>query len=276
MAVLTGAAHGIGVGIAQRCRALGMHVCISDVRQDPLAVAVAAIEAVEQTGKVAGFVCDVTDPKSVASLLEDCRNCFGTAPIQMLCSNAAAHCPKSTILSGTWQEWEDVYRVNVLGTRNTLSTFVPAMLAQPPEHRLAVEITASFEALMPGSVGPYGSSKKSVMSIAETLFMELFAARQADRANIVVLCPGMVATELWEQTPQLIRISEALTNKYGVTPLTVPCVVDRFFQDLSEGKFYSVISNGLDPTEAAEDRVARIRAGFPPRVLRTAVHDVTK
>jgi NAD(P)-dependent dehydrogenase (short-subunit alcohol dehydrogenase family) len=188
VAVITGSGSisGLGFGLAKECAKRGMHVCISDVRQNAIDEAVALLATEHPGVTVAGCACDVTDYSSVEALVSFARSAFGGAPVQFVGANAGVIFPRSTILSGSPAEWALTFKVNVLGLFHTLRAFVPVLLEQ--EVAAAVEVTASVAGVTRGGVGPYGTSKLAALGIAEGLSGELVAAGAA-QVSMVSLCP---------------------------------------------------------------------------------------
>jgi NAD(P)-dependent dehydrogenase (short-subunit alcohol dehydrogenase family) len=103
VAVITGSGStaGLGFGLARAAAKLGMHVCISDVRQDAIDEAVAQLSAETPGVTVAGCACDVTDYSSVEALVAFAQSEFGGAPLQFVGANAGVIFPTTTILTGT-------------------------------------------------------------------------------------------------------------------------------------------------------------------------------
>src|SRR5690242_3542400 len=155
VAVVTGAASGIGLGLATRFVAEGAKVVLADVEKPALDDAVSKLEA--DGGEVAGVVTDVTVPAQVDALADAAFARFGE--VHMLCNNAGVgggglswEAPLST--------WEWVLGVNMWGVIHGLRAFVPRMLGQPEGH---VVNTASVAGLVAAPfMGPYNASKHAV------------------------------------------------------------------------------------------------------------------
>lgn len=285
VAVLTGSAAGIGYAMAKRCHAIGMHVVLSDVRQEPLDRAIEALRVAKGgIGRVEGFICDVASLSSVQQLLASVQATFANVPIQFLAANAGVLFSGSTILSGTPAEWETTYRVNVLGAYHTLQTFVPIMCSQPSKS--VVEITGSAAGVVFGGTGPYGPSKLAVVGIAEGLWSELNAlpGSALERVSIVVLCPALVKTDLLTSGEQAVGgavkaervavddvVSQSYVNMFktlvrqGMSP---DYIADEVFRHAQSGKFYCILDNNLERDgfemglyKAMEDRFSAMRTG---------------
>jgi NAD(P)-dependent dehydrogenase (short-subunit alcohol dehydrogenase family) len=187
VAVVTGGASGIGLGLAHRFAREGMKVVIGDVEKDALDTAVADLTA---TGaEVAGVVTDVADAAQVQALADHAIDRFGA--IHIACNNAG-------VGGGglSWElslsTWEWIVGVNMWGVIHGVRTFVPLLMQQPEAH---IVNTASIAGLVAAPfMGPYNASKHAVVAISETLHHEL--AMNAPHVKVSVLCPGWVNTKI--------------------------------------------------------------------------------
>lgn len=188
VAVVTGAASGIGLALAERFAAEKMKLVLADVEEPALAEAASALAARGAT--LVSAVTDVSRAEDVEALAERAYSAFGGAHV--VCNNAgvSAGGPSWEILPG---EWEWVLGVNLWGVIHGIRAFVPRMLEQGgPGH---VVNTASVAGLIasPG-MGPYNVSKFGVVALSETLAAEL--RMQGSEIGVSVLCPGWVNTKI--------------------------------------------------------------------------------
>jgi len=187
VAVVTGAASGIGLGLARRFAAEGMKVVLGDVEQGALEAAVSELQA--SGAEVEGVVTDVTDPAQVQALGDAAMSRFGA--VHVVCNNAGVgggglswDVPLTT--------WEWVIGVNLWGVIHGLRTFTPLLIGQPEGHMVN---TASVAGLVAAPfMGPYNASKHAVVGLSETLHHEL--AMMAPHVKVSVLCPGWVNTKI--------------------------------------------------------------------------------
>jgi NAD(P)-dependent dehydrogenase (short-subunit alcohol dehydrogenase family) len=190
VAVVTGAASGIGRGMATSFAAEGMKLVLADVEREALARAVAELES--QGAKALGVICDVSRAEAVARLAKEALDAYGA--VHVLCNNAGV---VSTDGKATWEsslgDWQWVLGVNLMGVIHGIRSFVPLMLEQGTEGHIVN--TASMAGLAPGG-GIYGVTKHAVVSLSETLFREL-KLREAE-IGVSVLCPGWVRTRIME------------------------------------------------------------------------------
>eukprot|EP00746_Dinoflagellata_sp_MGD_P018612 gnl/MRDRNA2_/MRDRNA2_143157_c0_seq1.p1 gnl/MRDRNA2_/MRDRNA2_143157_c0~~gnl/MRDRNA2_/MRDRNA2_143157_c0_seq1.p1 ORF type:complete len:295 (+),score=37.39 gnl/MRDRNA2_/MRDRNA2_143157_c0_seq1:28-885(+) len=269
--------------MASECLAHGMHVVLSDIRKETLEKALQSLCNVAGNGlRVEGFICDVTSVASVEALLSSVRQAFPRQPIQFVAANAGVLFPGSTVLTGTPEEWDLTYRVNVLGVAHTLRTFVPVLMAQ--HAHAIVEITASIAGVLWGGTGPYGASKHAALSIGEALWSELNIAPGSplDRISIVALCPGIAKTDLLESRGQKARGKErdfqegdraseataAMFDNMWNSGMPAEYVAAQVFQHAAEGKFYCILPNtpkrdgmGFDHVQVVKDRFEAMQSG---------------
>ncbi|GAA0991179.1 SDR family NAD(P)-dependent oxidoreductase [Acrocarpospora macrocephala] len=210
-ALVTGAAGGIGLALAERFAAEGMSVVLADI--DTAGLTTATRRLTERGAAALSVTTDVTDPASVRALAEAARERFGT--VDVLCANAGVAGPWS---DAEWTippaEWQRVFAVNVLGVVHSLAAFVPHMIASgSPGHIVVTTSLASY--LTTPSAAPYFASKHAALSIVETLRLQL-AARNAP-IGVSVLCPDRVRTRV---------IERELAHQYG--PDAAASAIDPF------------------------------------------------
>jgi NAD(P)-dependent dehydrogenase (short-subunit alcohol dehydrogenase family) len=191
VAVVTGAASGIGRGLAGAFAAAGSAVVVADLDG---AAAVTAVEELRATGADAEAVTvDVSNAASVDHLAAVTIERFER--VDVLCNNAGVS-TFNLMQDQTIDDWRWVMGVNMWGVVNGLQTFLPILQAQGTPARIVN--TSSMGGLMSGVVfiGPYAASKAAVVSISETLHQELTACQSPIRVS--VLCPGVTETRVME------------------------------------------------------------------------------
>jgi NAD(P)-dependent dehydrogenase (short-subunit alcohol dehydrogenase family) len=189
-AVITGAASGIGLALAERAAAARMNVVLADIEEDALSRAVKKIE--ERQVRAIGVPANIMIEESVQNLAERAFAEFGK--VHLLCNNAGVASAASAG-KGVWElpdrEWDWVMGVNFYGVLYGLRAFVPHMLAHGEDSH--VVNTASLAGLLPGG-GTYGVSKHAVLALTEGLQRD-FNERGAN-IHASVLCPGFVNTNI--------------------------------------------------------------------------------
>ncbi len=192
-AVVTGAASGIGLALAERFAAARMQVVLADVQEDALKRAVKHLE--ERQATVLGVVTNAMIQSSVEELAERAIAEFGK--VHVLCNNAGVASMRAGLGTGIWEvpaaDWEWVMGVNFYGVLYGLQAFVPHMLSHGESGHIVN--TASLAGVLPGG-GSYGVSKHAVLALTETLYNDLKA--RDSRIGASVLCPGFVNTNIFD------------------------------------------------------------------------------
>jgi NAD(P)-dependent dehydrogenase (short-subunit alcohol dehydrogenase family) len=187
VAVVTGAASGIGLGLAGRFAAEGMHVVMADVEEPALSKAAAAL-AGRRRVRAPGV-----DRRSVDRAPS--RRCgtrrwrFGA--VHVVCNNAGVGGPHGPLWECPPGEWDWVLGVNLDGVMNGVRAFMPVLLE--PRTRGHLLNTSSIFGAFAGTLGPYGVSKHAVTALTETLYFNL-KSLGVTHVGVSVLCPGAVRT----------------------------------------------------------------------------------
>ena len=196
VAVITGAASGIGAGLAGHCLELGMHVVAADVDAQGLRLLENQAPA-SPAGSLGTTLLDVRSQPEVEALARDVFERFGE--VSLLFNNAGV------LVDGkSWEraerDWRWIIDVNVMGVVHGITAFVPRMLAQGTPGRIIN--TSSIGGLLGGGpyLAPYQGTKHMITALTESLFQEL-AVEQAP-VTASVLCPGEVATGIWSSDPE--------------------------------------------------------------------------
>jgi NAD(P)-dependent dehydrogenase (short-subunit alcohol dehydrogenase family) len=188
VAVVTGAASGIGLGLARRFGHDGMHVVMSDIEAVTLEreAATLAGEGID----VHTIVADTSVEADVLALAEATLERFGG--VHLVCNNAGVGSRGLKVIDLPERDFEWVLGVNLWGVIHGIRAFLPHLLAQDEGH---IVNTASVSGIyhLP-RMGPYNASKAAVVALSETLKFEL----DDDGANVgvSVLCPSWVRTNI--------------------------------------------------------------------------------
>jgi NAD(P)-dependent dehydrogenase (short-subunit alcohol dehydrogenase family) len=232
VAVVTGAAGGIGRALAQVAAGEGMSVLIADVDDAELRETAKLIE--QRGGKVRATHTDVSDAAQVETLAETAWSEFGAA--HTVFNNAGV------MLGGlSWErsldDWQWVLGVNLWGVIHGLRSFVPRLIEQgQPAH---VVNTASVAALVAGPfLSPYLASKHAVLAVTESAHHELELMSSPVRMSL--LCPGAVKT--------------GISDSERVRPDELP---SRGSSNAGDDAFASALRSGIDKGSDPLD-VARI------------------
>jgi NAD(P)-dependent dehydrogenase (short-subunit alcohol dehydrogenase family) len=271
VAVITGAASGIGRALADRSVQRGMKVVLADVEVEALTKTEAALKASGAT--VVAVPTDVSQASDVVALAQRTLDVFGA--VHLLCNNAGVG-TEAAIWESTLEEWEWVMGVNLWGVIHGVRAFVPLMLAQDTESHIVN--TASMAGLVSGpGLGAYKVTKHAVVSLSETLHHEL--AERGAKVRVAVLCPGIVNTRIMESArnrPVHVPPTSPLAPPSGarwealrqLVPAGMPPVqvADAVFEALREDRFYIVTHpEGKDAVRTRMEDILRERSPTPPR-----------
>ena len=198
VAVVTGAAQGIGEAIARKFAAHGARVVLAD-KQVEKAQAVAA-DISSAGGKAQALAVDISQPESLLALREQVHAAFG--PVSVLVNNAAV-IPFQDFLQITWADWDQTIGTNLSGTFYCSRIFIDDMLALK---RGTIIILSSVNGLQ-AQVGlsAYNVTKAGLIMLAQTMALEL--AKHNIRVNAIA--PGDIATSVIENVEDE---AEALAN----------------------------------------------------------------
>ena len=201
VAVVTGAASGIGQALATRFAAEGLKVVLADV--DARSLAEVERQLVATGARILAVPTDVARAADVERLARRAVDTFGA--VHVLCNNAGIAGRPGPIWEQSLDDWETTVGVNLWGVIHGLRVFLPIMLEQDSEGH--VVNTASMAGLVSlPNLAPYHATKHAVvgwiraaapvLAISESLHHELALARSRLRAS--VLCPGFVRTRIME------------------------------------------------------------------------------
>ena len=270
VAVITGAASGIGRGLAERAAQAGMAVVLADVQPDALAAAAAEMSGAGH--RVLAVRTDVSDAASVDALAQAALDAFGA--VHLVCNNAGV--APAARFRPVWEypleDWRWTLDVNLWGVIHGVRTFMPILLRQAAGHMVN---TASVAGLISGSSTPvYGVAKHGVVRLTEAVYASL--KETGATVGVSVLCPGVVRTNIIHaerNRPAALRTgaeappAEAgriAASHYGKA-LSPEAVADQVFDAIVEDRFYVLTSDAYD--EAIRDRtealLARRNPDFP-------------
>ena len=262
VAVVTGAASGIGLALSEHFVDAGMKVVMADIEESALARESKRLE--EAGAKVAAVRCDVRDPDSVTSLRDQAVRHFGAAHV--ICNNAGV-APGGPMLETTPADWRWITEVNVLGVAYGITAFGPLLVEQGEGH---IVNTASEAGLVTNvALGMYCATKHAVVGMSEALYREL---EEHAGVGVSVLCPNLVSTQIFQsernrddgaietasQVATMGPLREALTTM-GISPAQVATDVAAAIRD----QRFWIFTHDFTP-QAACNRLKDIEARRNP------------
>jgi NAD(P)-dependent dehydrogenase (short-subunit alcohol dehydrogenase family) len=261
-AIVTGAASGIGLGMAKALAGAGMNIVLADLRPDPLEAARQQIEALGV--KAIGVTVDVSDAASVAAAGQAAERAFGKLHIAVNNAGVAMH--GTPVEQVKPEEWAWVMGVNVMGVINGIRTFVP-MIRRHGEggHVVNTGSISSFFVRQGRNQGAYAMTKYAVLALSEALEQEVAGSG----IGVSVLCPGAVRTSIFDSAatrPDRFGGAysrpeqEALRSAFSSGALDPEAVGQRVLQAIRNNEFYILTHTG--ERAIIQARHDRIRAAF--------------
>jgi NAD(P)-dependent dehydrogenase (short-subunit alcohol dehydrogenase family) len=277
VAVVTGAASGIGLALANAFGARGCSVVLADI--DQAALDAAAVDVGANGAETLTVVTDVSKAEAVEALAAATIERFGA--VHVVCNNAGVGGAGDPWL-GPIESWEWVIGVNLWGVVHGVRAFLPHIVMSGGGH---IVNTASMAGLYPGFAAPYDATKHAVVALTEGLYNTIQSAQMP--VGVSCLCPGWVRTGIAEsdrnwpaelgEAPERTAAQQVSLNYLrraideGMPPAAVADLVmeaivdDRFWVfphpewvDIAMERFHS-IGEGANPSPPEEF------PGMPPR-----------
>lgn len=271
VAVITGAASGIGQALAYQCGKEGMKVVISDIDEKRLRRTERKLK--REGTEVLSVRTDVSKPGDIEELAKKALDTFGA--VHLLFNNAGVAIPKLT-----WEyeleDWEFVLGINLKGVIYGVRTFIPIMIKQDTDCHI-VNI-ASIEGLLSNGVGgaTYGVCKHALVFLSERLAQEL--EENGPKIKVSVVCPGFVKTNIFmasiNRLPDEVKdgffqaemdeetmenLQEFLEKSPGIMPDEVAAIV---FQGISDERLHILTHKQPVLKELLKERFDTILKAF--------------
>ena len=240
VAVVTGAASGIGLAASAKFAALGMKVCMADANGEALEAAAVKLRATAaQPDYVRSFTVDVSNLDDVQRLKASVIDAFGEVAVLM--NNAGTG--GGGELFGDPARWRRILDVNLWGVINGVQAFAPDMIKQGTA--AAIVSTGSKQGITcpPGDTA-YNVSKAGVKVVTEALAYELRNI-EGCRVSAHLLIPGFVFTSM----------TKGSRTEKPAAAWTPEQLVDFMLPALERGDFYILCPDNDVPREMDERRI---------------------
>lgn len=275
VAVVTGAASGIGRAIATHCMSAGMKLVLADIEEEALLATEAELKSAG--GRVISVVTDVSQRNDIELLAQKTLETFGV--VHLLCNNAGV-AAGSTAWETTFKEWKWTLGVNLWGVIHGIQTFVPIMLKQDIEGYIVnIASLGGLLSYMP-AYAAYHASKHAVVAISEKLYYDL--GENGGKISVSVLCPGLVSTRIIEaERNRPVELQEDTSDRAIAPEMEITLkelrqateagmspdkVADQMFRSIMEKRFYILTHPEYIPLVQA--RMEAIIQGKNPLPLR--------
>lgn len=268
VAVITGAASGIGRALAKEAAAKGMSLWLADVNKEPLEVL--KDELTQQGTIVHTRIVDVSNPEAVESFAQDI---FADGKGVDLLFNNAGVLTIGFLGEQDLKDWDWIMGVNLMGPVHGVRSFLPRMEKQGRPARIIN--TGSLSGLIPtGTSGIYSVSKHGVMAFSEALYHDL--SMRKSTVSVSVIAPGGVATNIadaeenrpselktnGDPDPGQIKIQQMVKAGLAQMGMDPDDLAQHVFSQIEKGSFWILPHDDFGP--ALEERTRRIIAQGVP------------
>jgi len=245
-AVITGAASGIGLELARRAATEGMQLVLADIEYGRLVEAAATLNLPAE--RLLLQKTDVSRENEIAALADAAFARFGN--VHLLCNNAGVGLTRVTWEHST-ADWEWVLGVNLWSVIHGIHHFLPKMLELGDEGHIVNTSSVAGLLSTPG-MAAYNVSKHGVVTLSETLYGELLAAKA--KVGVSLLCPAWVPTGIHQSSRNrqerfgtaapAAGLSAAYEERMGQAVksgrLTAADMAGEVFAAVGEGRFYVI------------------------------------
>jgi NAD(P)-dependent dehydrogenase (short-subunit alcohol dehydrogenase family) len=234
-AVITGAASGIGLGLARTFARAGMSLVLSDIHQQRLDEALRNVRSLG--AKAVAIPADVSQRADVQKIADAAMNEFGA--LHIACNNAGVTLHGKRIWDVTPEEWDWIAGVNLHGVMHGIQIFLPLIQRHGGEgHIINTASIAGLQVAPHRRSGAYAATKFAVVALTESLWNDL----RETPVGASVLAPAAVRTRIYQS-------NESRPDRYGGP-----------YETDSLSPLQQELANGLDPDTVGERVMRAIRA----------------
>jgi NAD(P)-dependent dehydrogenase (short-subunit alcohol dehydrogenase family) len=229
-AVITGAGSGLGRALALDLARRGWRVLVSDIKAERAAETAALVD--QAGGEGLAMACDVTQWAEVKALADRAVESWGGADVVV---NNAGVPVIGAMADVPLDDWRWAIDINLMGVVNGCKAFIPVLAAQGGGHIVNTASAAGFTSL--ADMAPYNATKAAVISLSETLRVEL----AAKHIGVTVACPTTFKTNLFENVratdAKLITRNQAL---FARSFATAEGVAAHVWRGVAKNKLYVI------------------------------------
>lgn len=244
VAVVTGAASGIGRAMAMRFAREGMHIVLADIEQTALEKTKAEFEALGT--RVLAVRTDVSKSQDVEALAEHTERHFGA--VHVVCNNAGV-APGGLAWEHTVKDWEWAMGVNVWGVIHGVRVFAPILLRQGSEGHIVNTASVAGLLSLPG-MALYCVTKHAVVTLTESLHHDL--VQHSEKVRCSLLCPAYVPTRISDsernrpqelhdsrpKSPEDLEREALLRHAVQSGRISAEQVADKVYEAVRDERFY--------------------------------------
>lgn len=268
VAVITGAASGLGRALALRFAREGVRLALADV--DERALAATRDELAAAGAAAIAIGCDVARGDQVERLAERALAEFGA--VHIVCNNAGV-APLGLAWESSVADWQWALGVNLWGVIHGVRVFTPLLLRQGDEGHV-VNVASVAGLIAPPGMGVYNATKHAVVALSETLHHDL--AGQRARVKCTVVCPAFFPSNIHQsersRPPELasgraksaidLELAAMLRKATLSGRLSAADIAERVFEAVRDERFYVLTHPRIKP--AIERRMRAILDGAEP------------
>lgn len=269
VAVVTGAASGIGFALSRALVHAGYRVALADIRVEPLRASQNRILEEAPSAEVINVVSDVTSAESVTGLADTVVREWGE--VDLVVNNAGVIGPVSTTWSGPLEHWQMAMDINFWGVLHGMRAFLPGMIARDSGRLVNIASVAAWSSAP--QMGSYGAAKHAVLALTESAYREL--AELGSKVALSVVCPTTVRTGLVDHLAEggpTGSVSEAKLLAARARGLQPEGVAELILEGLAAGD-YLITTDRAWLVNAAKQRLDLASGGGVPPLDREPAQD---
>jgi len=229
VAIVTGAARGIGKAVALKFAEEGAFVAMVDILEEELNKA--KTEVASFGNKVETYVLDLTKDEEVYAMVDKVAEEFGTVDILMNNAGISREMPLNEM---PMDVWDKIIEINLRSVTLIIKAVLPVMIKNKSGNICSIASGAALRGL-PGSTA-YSASKAGVLCLSQALGDEL----RPHNIRVNVICPGPVDTELFQKSAKRDFILQAGGDVFE--PATIANGALYLVSDLSKGMSSQVLT----------------------------------